>query len=72
MVFYGLPDHPQFYSEVVNFLGLKFNEATAAEEATFSVRALFSRYDHLRLERIVGSERAQKMCTAQKNVFLFA
>ncbi|KAL1935710.1 hypothetical protein VTP01DRAFT_4850 [Rhizomucor pusillus] len=72
VVFYGLPDHPQFYSEVVNFLGLKFNEATAAEEATFSVRALFSRYDHLRLERIVGSERAQKMCTAQKNVFLFA
>ncbi|KAI9488556.1 hypothetical protein BDB00DRAFT_38877 [Zychaea mexicana] len=72
VVFYGLPDHPQFYNEVVNFLGLKFNEASAAEEATFSCTALFSRYDHLKLERIVGTERAQKMCTAQKNVFMFA
>ncbi|KAI7851631.1 hypothetical protein BDC45DRAFT_538077 [Circinella umbellata] len=72
VVFYGLPDHPQFYNEIVNFLGLKFNEASAAEEATFSCTALFSRYDHLKLERIVGTERAQKMCTAQKNVFMFA
>ncbi|KAI7879425.1 DUF1253-domain-containing protein [Lichtheimia hyalospora FSU 10163] len=72
VVFYGLPDHPQFYSEVVNFLGLKFDEASAAEEATFSCTTLFSRYDHLKLERIVGSDRARKMCTAQKNVFMFA
>ncbi|KAI8147823.1 hypothetical protein BJV82DRAFT_593490 [Fennellomyces sp. T-0311] len=72
VVFYGLPDHPQFYTEIVNFLGLKFNEASAAEEATFSCTALFSRYDQLKLERIVGTDRAQKMCSAQKNVFMFA
>ncbi|KAF7727858.1 rRNA-binding ribosome biosynthesis protein utp25 [Apophysomyces ossiformis] len=72
VVFYGLPDHPHYYTEIVNFLGLKFDEATAAEEATFSCTALFSKYDFLKLERIVGSERAKKMCAAQKNVFMFA
>ncbi|CAO3600758.1 unnamed protein product [Absidia cylindrospora] len=73
VVFYGLPDHAQFYTEVVDFLGLKINDqASAAEEATFSCTALFSKYDFLKLERIVGTERAKNMCTAQKNVFHFA
>ncbi|KAI8078645.1 uncharacterized protein BX664DRAFT_303356 [Halteromyces radiatus] len=72
VVFYGLPDHASFYAEVVDFLGLKINDqASAAEEATFSCTALFSKYDFLKLERIVGSERAKNMCTAQKNVFYF-
>ncbi|GAN05080.1 DUF1253 domain-containing protein [Mucor ambiguus] len=72
VVFYGLPEDPLYYTEIVNFLGLKFDEASAAEEATFSCTALFSKYDFLKLERIVGTERAKKMCTAQKNVFMFA
>ncbi|ORX53676.1 DUF1253-domain-containing protein [Hesseltinella vesiculosa] len=73
VVFYGLPDHPQFYNEIVDFLGLKVNDhASAAEEATFSCTALFSKYDFLKLERIVGTDRAKKMCTAQKNTFQFA
>lgn len=73
VVFYGLPEHPQFYTEVVDFLGLKINDqASAAEEATFSCTALFSKYDFLKLERIVGTDRAKNMCTAQKNVFHFA
>ncbi|KAG0749492.1 hypothetical protein G6F61_001043 [Rhizopus arrhizus] len=72
IVFYGLPEDPLYYTEIVNFLGLKFNEASAAEEATFSCTALFSKYDFLKLERIVGTERAKKMCTAQKNVFMFS
>jgi hypothetical protein len=72
VVFYGLPEDPLYYTEIVNFLGLKFDEASAAEEATFSCTALFSKYDFLKLERVLGTERAKKMCTAQKNVFMFA
>lgn len=73
VVFYGLPDHGQFYKEIVDFLALKLNDqASAAEEATFSCTALFSKYDFLKLERIVGTDRAKKMCTAQKNIFNFA
>ncbi|KAI9256181.1 hypothetical protein BY458DRAFT_461414 [Sporodiniella umbellata] len=72
VVFYGLPDNPAYYAEIVNFLGLKFNQVSAAEEATFSCTALFSKYDFLKAERIVGTEKARKMCTAQKNVFMFS
>ncbi|KAI8097867.1 uncharacterized protein B0P05DRAFT_522396 [Gilbertella persicaria] len=72
VVFYGLPEDPLYYTEIVNFLSLKFDEASAAEEATFSCTALFTKYDFLKLERIVGTERAKKMCTAQKNVFMFS
>ncbi|OAD72793.1 hypothetical protein PHYBLDRAFT_133964 [Phycomyces blakesleeanus NRRL 1555(-)] len=72
VVFYGLPDNPVFYTEIVNFLGLKFDEASASEEATLSCTAVFSKYDFMKLERIVGTDRAKKMCTAQKNVFMFS
>ncbi|KAI9287888.1 hypothetical protein BC943DRAFT_319045 [Umbelopsis sp. AD052] len=71
VIFYGLPDHPQFYTEIVNYLALKA-DASSAEEATFSCSALFSRYDMLKLERIVGTDRARKMCSSGKNLFVFS
>ncbi|KAH8556050.1 hypothetical protein BGW37DRAFT_479631 [Umbelopsis sp. PMI_123] len=71
VIFYGLPEHPQYYTEIVNFLALKA-DASSAEEATFSCSALFSRYDLLKLERIVGTDRARKMCSSGKNLFVFS
>lgn len=71
VIFYGLPDHPNFYTEIVNYLALK-GDASSAEEATFSCSALFSKYDMLKLERIVGTDRAKKMCTSGKNLFAFS
>ncbi|KAM3582055.1 rRNA-binding ribosome biosynthesis protein utp25 [Umbelopsis sp. WA50703] len=71
VIFYGLPDHPSFYTEIVNYLALKA-DASSAEEATFSCSALFSKYDMLKLERIVGTDRAKKMCTSGKNLFAFS
>ncbi|RUS20830.1 hypothetical protein BC937DRAFT_94279 [Endogone sp. FLAS-F59071] len=72
IVFYALPDNPRFYAEVVNFLMLKSAGVSAAEESTFSCSALFSKYDALKLERIVGTERARRMCAGARNVFTFA
>ncbi|RUP44070.1 hypothetical protein BC936DRAFT_149979 [Jimgerdemannia flammicorona] len=71
MVFYALPDHPRFYAEIVNFLTLRGTGVSAAEESTFSCSALFSKYDVLKLERIVGTERARKMCAGGRNMFMF-
>ena len=61
IVMYGLPENPTFYKEIVGgYLGaslaaakLKMNEAR--------IRALFSRLDVLKLERIVGSGRFMAM-----------
>ena len=59
MYFYQLPEHPQFYAELGNFV----EEATSADGATTisTIQVAFGRFDILRLERIVGTARAKKM-----------
>ncbi|KAI4372628.1 hypothetical protein MLD38_010834 [Melastoma candidum] len=62
LIIYSLPERKEFYPEIVNLL-------EGSEEMTCSV--LFSRFDHLRLERIVGSASAKRMVTSDKSVFVF-
>ncbi|KAK6152161.1 hypothetical protein DH2020_014796 [Rehmannia glutinosa] len=42
------------------------------ESDSMNCRVLFSRLDHLRLERIVGSTAAKRMVDSEKGVFVFA
>ncbi len=60
-IMYGLPENPVFYKEVVGgYLGSSITSAKVnAREA--SVRTLFSKYDALKLERIVGTGRLLPM-----------
>jgi U3 small nucleolar RNA-associated protein 25 len=64
VVVYQLPENPLFYQEAVaGYIGASVtNGRIAAEEA--KVRVLFSRWDALRLERIVGTERVSSMLGA--------
>jgi len=59
VVFYSLPGNPTFWSEVVGLLSDEF--ADPGEKGKQTVRALFSRWDALKLERIVGTSRVGKM-----------
>ncbi|KAL4425892.1 hypothetical protein ABPG75_009908 [Micractinium tetrahymenae] len=66
ILFYQLPEHADFYAELLNLL----EEGGTGETPT--VTAVFSKYDALRLERVVGSARSAKMLKQHKTgTFLF-
>ena len=62
VIFYGIPENPVFWAEIVGLLGL--DPASIQSDGTKGkglVRALFSRWDVMRLERVVGTERAGRL-----------
>ena len=71
VIMYQLPDNPRFYDEIVgSFLGLMVNEGKL-ELNDAAVRVLFSKFDHLRLERVVGTKRVRNMLTDKGDTFEF-
>ena len=52
LVFYGLPDHPQFYTELLSYPFLD----DGVDVSDVTCRALYCKYDYMRLERITGSD----------------
>ena len=61
VIMYGLPENPKFYKEIVgDYLGASI-AAGKLDTRSASVRALFSRLDILKLERIVGTGRHLSM-----------
>lgn len=57
LIFYGPPDHPQFYTEFLSYPFL--DEGVDASDVT--CRVLYSKYDWMRLERIAGTAEAAKL-----------
>jgi len=61
LVFYSLPDNPIFYRELVGeSLGSTVSEGNA-DLSECSVQSIFSRWDRIKLERIVGTKRLRPM-----------
>ncbi|KAK0109065.1 rRNA-binding ribosome biosynthesis protein utp25 [Cadophora gregata f. sp. sojae] len=71
VIMYGLPDNPIFYKEIVGgYLGRSVQEGRS-EPGEGSVRVLFSKWDVLKLERTVGTERVRKMIHDRGDTFDF-
>jgi U3 small nucleolar RNA-associated protein 25 len=70
VVFYGVPENPTFYQEIVGFLGKTIERAEISRQEA-SVRVAFSRWERLELERIVGTKRVGKMVSDKGDVFDF-
>ncbi|EFW99207.1 nucleolus protein required for cell [Grosmannia clavigera kw1407] len=71
VVFYGLPDNPAFYAEIAGGYLARSQRSQRLGPGQGSVRAVFSRYDAFRLERIVGSQRIGQMLREQSDTFVF-
>ena len=61
LIFYGPPDHAQFYTEFLSFPFL--DDDVDASDVT--CRVLYSKYDWLRLERIAGREGARELLSGR-------
>lgn len=71
VVMYGLPDNATFYKEIVEgYLGTTVAEGRTDPVET-SVRNAFSKWDGLRLERVVGTERVKGLLTGAGDTFDF-
>jgi len=69
LIMYGLPEHPEFYSEIVNMIGNNDNDT-----AMNSCLTLFSPYEAHALERICGKSNCQRMLQKgkdKKSTFIF-
>ena len=71
IVMYGLPDNPVFYKEMAGGYLSRSEQDLRLEPGQGSVRVMFSRYDLLKLERIVGSQRLGKMIRERSDTFVF-
>ena len=70
VVFYGVPENPLFYEEVLGFIG-KSIERAEISRAEAGVRVCFSKWERMELERIVGGKRVGKMVGDRGDVFDF-
>lgn len=74
VVFYSLPEYPLFYPEIVNNLGIGLPTSAASSElssANISCISIFSSFEKMSLERIVGEKRANHMTESKKALFMF-
>ncbi|QLI71471.1 U3 small nucleolar RNA-associated protein 25 [Metarhizium brunneum] len=71
VIFYGLPDNPIFYREIAGeYLG-KSEHDLKIEPGQGTVRVMFSKYDVMKLERVVGSKRVGKLIQERGDTFDF-
>jgi len=78
LIFYGLPDNALFWTEMIDMLGanamkdVEWAENQRGKQGKGLVRAIFSKWDVMKLERIVGTERVGKLVSeSQGDVFEF-
>ena len=62
IVFYGLPLYNQFYSELLYMI---------EDSSESCVMVMYSKYDKMKLDRIVGSKNSDKMMLEDKDTFLY-
>ncbi|KAL2264845.1 hypothetical protein VTJ83DRAFT_7355 [Remersonia thermophila] len=71
VVMYALPDNPTFYNEIAGGFLQQSEQSLLLEPGQGVVRVMFSKYDVMKLERIVGTARVGRMIHDQGDTFDF-
>jgi len=71
VIFYSLPDNPVFYREIAGDYLQKSEQSLLLEPGQGVIRVMFSKYDVMKLERIVGTSRVGRMLHEQGDTFDF-
>ena len=72
VVMYGLPENPISYREIAGGYLERSTKEGKLESKEGSVRAIFSKMDLLKLERVVGTDRVSKMISENGDTFDFS
>lgn len=70
LLMYSLPSNPLFYKELIRFIGKTIFLEDADLDLVY-VKVLYSKWDAVFLERIVGAERTPVMCNTNNELFEF-
>lgn len=68
IVWYGVPENAHLYAEIMNMLEVD----SAASASPPICLSLFSKFDAMALERIVGTEKCASLLKAAKSTFVFS
>ncbi|KAH7376249.1 U3 small nucleolar RNA-associated protein 25 [Plectosphaerella cucumerina] len=71
VIMYGLPENPVFYKEIAGEFLARSEQEMRLEAGRGTVRVMFSKYDAIKLERVVGTSRVGKMITDRGDTFDF-
>ncbi|KAK1543012.1 hypothetical protein CPAR01_03645 [Colletotrichum paranaense] len=71
VIMYGLPDNPIFYREIAGDYLARSEQDMRIEPGQGTVRIMFSKYDVMKLERVVGTQRVGKMIQEKGDTFDF-
>lgn len=67
---YGIPSNPLFYREFIRFIGKSvFKQQVNIDLAV--VKVIYSKWDMVSLERIVGNKRAPVLCNSTNDIYEF-
>lgn len=70
LLMYEVPSNPVFYKELVRFIGKSVFKEAADVDLSF-VKVMYSQWDAVALERIVGGERAPVLCKGASEMYEF-
>jgi len=71
IIFYQLPQNPQFYPELCHLIQENFQNKRVRQRKNSSVNVMYCKYDAPRLAAIVGTERAAHMISSEKKIHAF-